>query len=259
MNPLQTDDRTSSAVAEPLLQLRNVHKHYGQVQALRGVDLTVGSGELVALLGDNGAGKSTLVKVLSGLIRPNEGEMIWKGGPVSLASPRDAGRRGIETIYQDGALVDSMSIMRNIFMGREITNKFGFLRLREMRSRAQDILGQFVYIDGIGSPHRLVEELSGGQKQAVAIARAIYFGGDLLLLDEPTSALAAKAIDALLEHLQTLKEDGVTCVLITHNLHHAYQICDRFVVMNRGRVAFEATKEQTNVDELTQHVIGVEA
>ena len=246
----------SSTATRPVLELRDVRKSFGGVHALRGVSMALDQGELVALLGDNGAGKSTLVKVLSGLVQPDTGELFWNGEPVQFASPREAGKLGIETIYQDGALVDTMSITRNIFMGREPRTRLGLLALKDMRRTAEHVLGKFVYMEGIGSPDRLVGELSGGQKQAVAIARAIYFQRSLLLLDEPTSALAARAIEALLDHLRTLKEQGITSVLITHNLYRAYQLCDRFIVMNRGEVAFEATKEDTTVDELTRHVVG---
>lgn len=252
---------TDSCIADraPLLELRGISKSYGKVHALRGVDLSFVEGELVALLGDNGAGKSTLIKVLSGLERPDEGQMIWRGQAVDLNSPREAGRLGIETIFQDGALVDGMSIARNIFMGREPTNRLGLLALKRMRETAQKVLSELVHIDGIGSCDRTVGELSGGQKQAVAIARAIHFQRTMLLLDEPTSALAVKATQALLDHLRVLKRRGITSVLITHNLYHAFELCDRFLVMNRGRVVFEAAKADTSIEELTGHVTGVPA
>ena len=247
---------TLTTQGTPLLELRDVRKSYGRVHALRGVSMAFDRGELIALLGDNGAGKSTLIKILSGLVAPDEGELLWDGDRVELSSPREAGELGIETIYQDGALVDTMSITRNIFMGREPHTRLGLLDMKQMRRIAEEVLAEVVYLEGMGSPDRLVGELSGGQKQAVAIARAIHFQRSMLLLDEPTSALAVKATEALLAHLRKLKRDGITSVLITHNLYHAYQLCDRFIVMNRGRVAYEAAKEDTTVDELTRHVVG---
>ena len=238
----------------PLLELRNISKQYGVNKVLNEVSFHVGRAEIVALLGDNGAGKSTTVKTISGVVQPDSGTLLWDGKPVELNSHTDAAELGIETIYQDSALVDTMTIARNIFMGRELIGPLGFIRLKEMREIASHVLRTIVAIEGIDSPDKLVGSLSGGQKQAVAIARAVHFKRTLLMLDEPTSALAVRATEALFEYLRSLRTQGLSSVLVTHNLYDAYRICDRFVVMARGLVIFQATQKETSVEELTEHV-----
>lgn len=242
------------AVTTPLLELRDVNKHYGLNKVLNNVSFHVGKAEIVALLGDNGAGKSTTVKTISGVVQPDSGTLLWDGKPVTLNSHSDAAELGIETIYQDTALVDSMTIARNIFMGREVIGPLGFMRLNEMREIAAHVLKTIVAIEGIDSPDKLVGSLSGGQKQAVAIARAVHFKRTLLVLDEPTSALAVRATEALFDYLRSLRSQGLSSVLVTHNLYDAYRICDRFVVMGHGEVVFQATQKETSVQELTEHV-----
>ena len=244
----------SGEAATPLLELRNVDKHYGLNHVLNNVSFHVGRAEILALLGDNGAGKSTMVKTISGVVQPDSGALLWDGKPVEFNSHADAAELGIETIYQDSALVDSMTIARNIFMGRELAGPLGFIRLKEMREIASHVLRTIVAIEGIDSPDKLVGSLSGGQKQAVAIARAVHFKRTLLMLDEPTSALAVRATEALFEYLRSLRTQGLSSVLVTHNLYDAYRICDRFVVMGRGQVVFQATQKETSVEELTEHV-----
>ena len=242
------------AVTTPLLELRDVNKHYGLNKVLNNVSFHVGKAEIVALLGDNGAGKSTTVKTISGVVQPDSGTLLWDGKPVTLNSHSDAAELGIETIYQDTALVDSMTIARNIFMGREVIGPLGFMRLNEMREIAAHVLKTIVAIEGIDSPDKLVGSLSGGQKQAVAIARAVHFKRTLLVLDEPTSALAVRATEALFDYLRSLRSQGLSSVLVTHNLYDAYRICDRLVVMGHGEVVFQATQKETSVQELTEHV-----
>jgi len=238
----------------PLLELRDVNKQYGLNKVLNNVSFHVGRAEIVALLGDNGAGKSTTVKTISGVVQPDSGTLLWDGKPVALNSHTDAAELGIETIYQDSALVDSMTIARNIFMGRELVGPLGFIRLKEMREIASHVLRTIVAIEGIDSPDKLVGSLSGGQKQAVAIARAVHFKRTLLMLDEPTSALAVRATEALFEYLRSLRTQGLSSVLVTHNLYDAYRICDRFIVMGHGEVVFQATQKDTSVEQLTEHV-----
>jgi simple sugar transport system ATP-binding protein len=238
----------------PLLELRDVSKQYGLNKVLNNVSFHVGRAEIVALLGDNGAGKSTTVKTISGVVQPDSGTIFWDGKPVALNSHTDAAELGIETIYQDSALVDSMTIARNIFMGRELVGPIGLLRMGEMREIASHVLRTIVAIEGIDSPDKLVGSLSGGQKQAVAIARAVHFKRTLLVLDEPTSALAVRATEALFEYLRSLRTQGLSSVLVTHNLYDAYRICDRFVVMGHGEVVYQATQAETSVETLTEHV-----
>lgn len=236
----------------PLLELRAVSKQYGLNKVLDNVSFYVSRGEILALLGDNGAGKSTTVKTMSGVVQPDSDTLLWEGQPVALRAHTDAAELGIETIYQDSALVDTMTIARNIFMGRELVGPLGLMQMSKMRGIASHVLKTIVAIEGIDSPDKLVGSLSGGQKQAVAIARAVHFKRTLLILDEPTSALAVRATEALFEYLRSLREQGLSSVLVTHNLYDAYRICNRFVVMSHGQVVFQATQQETSVEELTE-------
>jgi simple sugar transport system ATP-binding protein len=241
--------------AAPLLEMRAICKRYGAFSALDNVDFFIGKSEVVGLLGDNGAGKSTLVRMMSGINRPTSGEIFVDGKAATLSSRSESEAAGIETIYQDIALVDSMSITRNIFMGRELTNRFGFMDHKRMEDVAIEILGGAVQISGIDNPRKEVGFLSGGQKQAVAIARAVYFKRNILLLDEPTSALSVRETEHLLRYVRDLKKEGTSSVLVTHNLYHAFMVCDRFVVMSHGTKVFEAAKQDTTIEEVTDHVI----
>ena len=239
----------------PLFEARNICKSYGSFVALQNMNLHIGHREVVGLLGDNGAGKSTLIKLISGINPPTSGEIYVNGERRTFNSRADSEAAGIETIYQDIALVDSMSITRNIFMGREICKRFGFMDHAKMQQTTIDILGSAVQISGIDDPGKDVGFLSGGQKQAVAIARAVHFKRNILLLDEPTSALSVRETEHLLAYVRDLKRDGTSSVLVTHNLYHAFMVCDRFVVMSHGTKVFEAAKADTTIEELTDHVI----
>ena len=238
-----------------LLALHNITKTFGPLKALIDLSFEVGHSEVVGLLGDNGAGKSTTVNMLSGIHRPSSGYISVDGQRQDFANRRDSAEAGIETIYQNTALVDCLSISRNIFLGRELTDRFGFLDLKQMRDIAMQVLESAVHISGIDSPDKLVGDLSGGQKQAVAIARAVFFKRRILLLDEPTSALSVRETEALLGQVLKLKSEGVSSVLVTHNLYHAYQVCDRFVIMSHGTKVFDVAKADTTIEELTRHVV----
>jgi simple sugar transport system ATP-binding protein len=239
----------------PLLELKGISKQYGHVQALDAVDFRIDRNEVVGLLGDNGAGKSTLVRIMSGVEFPNSGIVLRDGREVTIRSRKDSEKLGIETIYQDSALVGSASIMRNFFAGRELTLGIGILDTKRMKDVVMDVLLNTVRIAGIDSPDLLVEELSGGQRQAVAIARAVYFKTAMLLLDEPTSALSVRETDKLLSHLIDLKREGVSAVFITHNLYHAYESCDRFTILSRGRVISTVAKAETSLRELNDMIV----
>lgn len=239
----------------PLLGLHRICKSYGHVRALVDVDFSIGVAEVIGLLGDNGAGKSTLVRIMSGVERPDSGTFTSGGKEIRIQSRRDSEICGVETIYQDIALAGAMSITRNIFAGRELTSRFGFLRLKTMRETATEVLRHTVEIAGIRSPDLLVEALSGGQQQAVAIARAVHFKNKMLLLDEPTSALSVRETENVLKYITKLRADGVSCVLVTHNIYHAFQVCDRFVVMSHGRPVLDTTKDQTSIDELVRVIV----
>ncbi|MBW9117624.1 sugar ABC transporter ATP-binding protein [Rhizobium cauense] len=241
--------------APNLLELHNISKSFGALTALRNLSFHIGEGEVVGLLGDNGAGKSTTVNLISGIHKPTEGYLSVDGKKTAFTCRSDSADAGIETIYQHTALVDSLSITRNIFMGRELTDRFGFLRQREMREIAMEVLQNAVHISGIDSPDTLVGNLSGGQKQAVAIARAVYFKKRVLLLDEPTSALSVRETEALLNQVLKLKAENVSSVLVTHNIYHAYQVCDRFVIMSHGTKVFDVDKADTTINQLTEYVV----
>ncbi|MBB3962403.1 simple sugar transport system ATP-binding protein [Rhizobium metallidurans] len=241
--------------APNLLELHNISKSFGALTALRNLSFHIGEGEVVGLLGDNGAGKSTTVNLISGIHKPTEGYLSVDGKKTAFTCRSDSADAGIETIYQHTALVDSLSITRNIFMGRELTDRFGFLRQSEMREIAMEVLQNAVHISGIDSPDTLVGNLSGGQKQAVAIARAVYFKKRVLLLDEPTSALSVRETEALLNQVLKLKAENVSSVLVTHNIYHAYQVCDRFVIMSHGTKVFDVDKADTTINQLTEYVV----
>ncbi|HDD39660.1 MAG TPA: sugar ABC transporter ATP-binding protein [Nitrososphaeria archaeon] len=239
-------------MSEPaeLVRMVNIHKWFGKVYALKGVDFTVNKAEVVGLVGDNGAGKSTLIKILSGVYKPDRGEIYFEGRRVSFASPADARRLGIETVYQDQALAPDLSILRNIFMGRELTTSFGFLDLRKMMiesRKALETLGLHVR-----SPTETVGILSGGERQGVAIARALYFKAKLVILDEPTAALSIKETQKVLDFVKRLKEEGISVIFITHNLYHVYEVADRFVVLFRGTKVADVPKSQTSIDMLSE-------
>jgi simple sugar transport system ATP-binding protein len=252
-----TDTTNGAAPPVPLIAFKGVSRRFGNNLAIEGLDFHVGRSEVVALLGDNGAGKSTVIKMMSGVLEPSEGTIECSGRPERIASYRDARRLGFETIYQDTGLVGELSIMRNMFLGRELSNRLGFLRKREMRDIAMDILEESVSIGGVDSPDRPVASLSGGQQQAVAIARAVHFRNTMMMLDEPTSALSVRETDSVLRYIRRLRDEGVSCVLVTHNVHHAFQVCDRFVVLSLGRKVLDVAREETSVEALTDAIIAV--
>lgn len=237
---------------KPLIEMQNITKRFGafgRVTALDNVGLRIDSGEVLGLVGDNGAGKSTLIKILSGIYKPEEGRILKEGKEVKILSRKDSMDLGIETIYQDTALIDQMSIWRDIFLAREITRPLSFLNKRSMRKKSSEML-DYVGIEGIQSPNQLVGELSGGQKQSVAIARAIYFKSKILLLDEPTSALSVKESQNVLNYIRQLRNEGITSVFVTHNLMHVYSVADRFVVLSHGKTIANIMKEETSVEDL---------
>jgi len=238
---------------KPLVEMVNIHKSFGSVQALRGVDFTVGYDEVVGLIGDNGAGKSTLIKILSGIYSPDKGEIYFEGKRVSFKSHMEPMALGIETIYQDTALVDEMSIARNIFLGREPIGSMNLLDKKTMAKESMKILRDIgIHVD---SPYINVKSLSGGERQSVAIARAMYFKAKLLLLDEPTSALSVKEAQGVLEFVKQSKAQGVPSVFITHSLHHVYPVADRFIVLSHGKVVGDLRKEEASIEKLTELIL----
>jgi simple sugar transport system ATP-binding protein len=236
----------------PIVQLTNIHKWFGRVCALEGVELDVDYSEIVGLVGDNGTGKSTLIKILSGVFPPDKGEIKFQGQNVEFASPEEAINAGIETIYQETAVVDTMSIMRNIFMGREVTHRFGPFRWLDLKKMGRESMNALKMVDlHLRSPSTIVGELSGGQRQGVAIARAMYFKTKLLILDEPTNNLSVKESKRILEFIKELKKQGISSIFITHNLHHVYPVADRIFVLSHGKEVGVYLKEETSIEELT--------
>jgi simple sugar transport system ATP-binding protein len=241
----------------PLLELRDVGKDYGSVIALDGITTTVRAGEVTCVLGDNGAGKSTLIKILSGVHRADRGEVLLDGRPVSFGAPREALDAGIATVYQDLAMIPLMAIWRNFFLGAEPTRGWGPFR-RFDAARARETTRRELAAMGIDirDPDQPVGTLSGGERQSVAIARAVHFGARVLILDEPTSALGVKQAGVVLRYVAQARDRGVGVVLITHNPHHAYPVGDRFLVLNRGRSLGSLTKSEVSREELTRLMAG---
>jgi simple sugar transport system ATP-binding protein len=241
----------------PLLEVRNVSKYFGNVVALKDISVQVGNNEVTCVLGDNGAGKSTFIKILSGVHRHDEGQLLVDGEDTHFSSPREAKERGIATVFQDLATVPLMSIWRNFFLGSEPTKGKGPLRRVDIRF-AQDTMVEEMRKMGIDvrDPDQPVGTLSGGERQAVAIARAVYFGAKVLILDEPTSALGVKQSGVVLRYVAQARQRGLGVIFITHNPHHAFPVGDRFVVLNRGRVLGSWNKGEISRDELIKMMSG---
>ncbi len=238
-------------MSELLVEMKGIVKNFGKVQALKGVDFSVGREEVVGLLGDNGAGKSTLIKILVGYYQPDEGEIYFEGKRVVFKSPWDSRRLGIETVYQDLALVNLMPVWRNFFLGRELKKKVAGIELldvRKMKKLSMDYL-KTVGIE-LRSPNETVAFLSGGERQAVAIARALYFGAKLLILDEPTAALSVGETRRVLELILETKRRGTSVVFITHNIYHVYEVADRLVILEKGEKIGDYRKDEVTPEEV---------
>ncbi|MEU8310699.1 ATP-binding cassette domain-containing protein [Actinomadura sp. NPDC048955] len=244
----------TDAKGAPLIRLSGVGKNYGNVIALRDVDLEASAGEVTCVLGDNGAGKSTLIKVVAGLHRHDTGTYEVRGEEVSFASPRDALDRGIATVYQDLAVVPLMPVWRNFFLGSEMRGRFGRMDVGSMRATTQrEMAAMGIDLRDVDQP---IGTLSGGERQCVAIARAVHFGAEALVLDEPTAALGVKQAGVVLRYIVRARERGLAVVFITHNPHHAYPVGDRFLILNRGRGIGHHTKEEITREELTGLMAG---
>jgi simple sugar transport system ATP-binding protein len=241
----------------PLLEFRDISKSFGSVYALRGVSLQVGRREVVALLGDNGAGKSTLIKILSGVHSPDSGEIYLRGERIRHWNAAKARRSGIETVYQDKALAEQQSVVRNIFMGRERTNRLGFLKLREERAEAERLMRRIGFTSSVFSPDSAVGRLSGGEREGVAIARALYFNSELIILDEPTSALSLTEAKAVIQFVKKARDEGASAIFITHTIYHAYDVADRIVVLDRGEIVLDVEKTDIGVEELIARMEGI--
>ena len=242
--------------SQSMIRCEKLNKWYGGIHALIDVSVDIKKGESVGLVGDNGAGKSTFIKILSGVHKQDSGSFYFDGKLTHLKNAKDSMRLGIETIYQDSALAPTLSIARNLFVGREPTNynigSFGLMDRAKMATEALDAIKR-VELD-LRSADDLVETLSGGERQGVVIARALYFRTKVLIMDEPTNHLSVKETAKVLNWIEKLKSEGTTCVFITHNLHHVYPVSDRLIVFARGEKIADVYKKDTSIEELTRMI-----
>lgn len=241
----------------PVVRMENIVKRFGTITALDGVDFTVDKHEVVGLLGDNGAGKSTLIKVLTGVYTPTSGQIYFEGKKVDIPSPREARALGIETCYQDLALVNQMSITRNFFLGRELPRRLGPITVLDMKGMNDQAREALKHIGiKIRSPQEKVGKLSGGERQSIAIGRARHFGAKLLILDEPTSALSVGETHKVLTYTQNAKERGLSVIFITHNVGHVYQVADRFTIIRHGHLVGNYTRDEVDEQDIADLITG---
>ncbi|MCD6232602.1 sugar ABC transporter ATP-binding protein [Candidatus Aerophobetes bacterium] len=241
----------------PIIELKNIRKFYGKIEALKGVDFLIYPGEIVGLVGDNGAGKSTLVKIMMGVFPPDAGEIFVEGKKVNLRSPSESRKFGFEPVYQETDLISQLNIWRNFFLGKEITKKFfiaKFLdkkKMRDITSKALDNIGI-----KIKNPDSDIMALSGGERRSVSIGRAWHFGGKILILDEPVTGLSVKETEKVLEYLKKIKKTGCSVVIITHNIYHVYDVADRIAILDRGTKVAEMRKEDCTPEEIMDIIRG---
>lgn len=242
----------------PVVHMKGINKHFGGVEALRDVDLTLDEGEVLGLVGDNGAGKSTLVNILSGAIRSDSGEIFFRGGKVHIRQPRDAKRLGIETIYQNLALIDNLDVPANVFIGREIKKGdlgriFRIMDRRGMEKKTRELLDRLKI--SIESIRERVANLSGGQRQSVAIGRAIFFDAKVLIMDEPTAALGVEETDKVHNLVRRLRDRGLSIIVISHNMNDIFKISDKIMVLKTGKLVGVQEKQETSMDEILRMII----
>jgi len=240
-------------VSVNLLEVSHVSKSFGEVKALRGVSFYVQQNECVGLLGDNGAGKSTLIKIITGYHRPDPGGRIFfQGQPIEHLTVARARQMGIEAVYQEKALADQQALWRNVFMGREIATRLGVLDIRRMREETRRLMVERMGFTSAITPETMVRTMSGGERQGVAIVRALYFQAELIILDEPTMGLSVSETQKALDFIRGIKTAGKSCIFIDHNVFHVYPVVDRIVILDRGRVAGEFLRDRVTLDGLTQ-------
>ncbi len=250
MRDVHTDDAS-------LIELQDIEKHFGAVIALAGVSVAVYAGECHCLLGDNGAGKSTFIKTMSGVHKPTSGQIFMGGQPVAFESPRDAMLAGIATVYQDLAMIPLMSVTRNFWMGREPTRGWGPFKYIDFKHANEVTMTRMADMGiRLREPNQAVGTLSGGERQTVAIARAVYFGAKILILDEPTSALGVRQTSNVLATIDRVRKSGIGVVFITHNVRHAMAVGDRYTVLNRGTTLGTAMRGEIKADELQDMMAG---
>jgi simple sugar transport system ATP-binding protein len=233
------------------LELRNVYKSFGGVQVLQDVSLGLAGGEVLGLLGDNGAGKSTLIKVITGVHQPDQGEIWFSGQHVHDLDVQKARALGVETVFQERALAEQLPLWRNIFMGRALAGRFGFLKVGEMRRLTEDLMSESMgFTSAVLTPDTTVTGLSGGERQGLAIVRALHFEADIIILDEPTMGLSLKETEKLLHFVEGIRTAGKSAIFIDHNIFHVYSVADRIVILDRGRVAGEFPTSRYSLNEL---------
>jgi simple sugar transport system ATP-binding protein len=240
------------------LELKHVSKSFGEVQALEDINLQLGQNEIVGLLGDNGAGKSTLIKIITGYYQPTSGEILFNGKKVENLTVPKARELGVETVYQERALAELQTLWRNIFLGREIANSLGFLNIQKMRDETHRLMTQSMgFTSHAVNPDSRVGMYSGGEKQGVAIVRALYFDAEIIILDEPTMGLSLKETAKLVNFVNGIKQAGKSAIFIDHNIVHVYNVADRVVVIDRGRVAGEFLTKNISLDDLMEKMVHV--
>ncbi len=240
------------------LELRNVSKSFGEVQALTDINFQLGRNEVVGLLGDNGAGKSTLIKIITGYYPPTSGEILFNGQKVDHLTVPKARQLGVETVYQERALAELQTLWRNIFLGREISNRWGFLDIAKMKDETYRLMNQSMgFTSTAVSPESHVGTFSGGEKQGVAIVRALFFDAEIIILDEPTMGLSLKETAKLVNFVRGIKEAGKSAIFIDHNVLHVYNVADRVVVLDRGRVAGQFLTKDISLDKLMDKMVQV--
>jgi simple sugar transport system ATP-binding protein len=243
---------------ESIIRLEGVQKYFGAIQALRDIDLKIGRNEIVGLIGDNGAGKSTLIKVMTGVMPPTAGRIFIRNREIQLAdySVRMAHELSIETVYQDKSLAEKQPLWRNFFVGRQITNRLGFINIKREKEIADQILKGAIGFRSAGiTVDSTVSNLSGGERQGIAIGRAMHYNADLIILDEPTVALAVAEVRKVLDFVRRIKASGHACIYIEHNLAHVHEVADRLVVLDRGQIVSEIRPKDMSVIELTEYLI----
>jgi simple sugar transport system ATP-binding protein len=240
----------------PLLKMEKIHKWFERVHALKGVDLEANQGEVVALIGDNGAGKSTLMHILVGFIKPSEGNVYIDGKRADVHSPSEARELGIEMVYQDTATISEMSVMENIFLDRELTKSFGPINILDKRKMREETVELTKNLGlNIGTPDQQAKFCSGGERQGIAISRAMYFNAKIVILDEPTAALSLKGTERVIQFIRELKKRGIVVVLVMHDVNLVYDIADRFIVLSLGQKIVDIEKEKTTLEELRKVLI----
>ncbi len=261
MNGAVAEVEASSGAFRDIVRLESVQKFFGPIQALHDIDLAIGRNEIVGLIGDNGAGKSTLIKVMTGVMAPSAGRIFVRDREIDLSdySVGMAHEMAIETVYQERSLAEKQPLWRNFFVGRQITNRFGFIDIKRQKELANDILMNAIGFRGVGiSVDSTVSQLSGGERQGIAIGRAMYFNADLIVLDEPTAALAVAEVRKVLDFVRRIKEGGRACVYIEHNLAHVHEVADRLVILDRGSIVAEVRPSEMSVAELTEYLIDLQ-